>query len=608
VSKTGSGYVRGLFLRWRPRTDILLSAVDNNMTLPQSKPKQNEDLLISVLISLLTLTTVFILYVFRSLDDNRLTSWQWTVTDVELPTILLMLVVGIFVSYLLAAYSWPLRKPAVWLFISAFIVSALFWSEPEVIVDTSRYFIQAKYLEVYGVAYFFKEWGNEISVWTDLPLVPFLYGLVFNVFGEYRIAIQILNSLFFSATVILTYLTGTMLWNKTLGLYAGSLLLGIPYLLTQVPLMLVDVASMFFFTLAIFMTIKAVRQGGAIWLLSAALTIVLAMLSKYSVWLMLSIVPIIFLSHLEYGRKIILQRAVMITLTTLSLIGLVLLWKYNVIVEQLTLLQSYQLPGLKRWSESFSSTFFFQVHPFITVAAVFSIYAAIKNKDIKYAIISGLLLLVFVLEIKRARYLIIILPMLVLMAAYGLNEIRNIKAQKYIVASAVVSAFVIAMFGYLPFLQNTSAINLSQAGKYLDAINAGDTGTIEVVALAQQRSMVNPAVAIPMLDLVTQKKLVYNYDQAQIQRPASVETSSLRFTWEYKNPEYFVNEGLSAEILTKRMPLVVIFGDADQFNSKIIPAKLTERLTNYRLDREFVVSDKVFKYQTMIRLYLPEPA
>lgn len=605
MSKADSGYLHGLFLSRRSQANILLPVVDNNMTLSQSKPKQNEDLLISVLISLITLTTFFALYVFRSLDDNRLTSWVWTVTEVKMPTILFMLVIGIFVSYLLAAYSRPLRKPAVWLFVSAFIISALFWSEPEVIIDTSRYFVQAKYLELYGVAYFFKEWGNEIAVWTDLPLVPFLYGLVFNIFGEYRIAIQILNSLLFSATVMLTYLMGKMLWNKTLGLYAGILLLAIPYLLTQVPLMLVDVASMFFFTLAIFTTIKAVRQGGAVLLFAAAVTIVLAMLSKYSVWLMLSVVPIIFLSHLEYGRKIILQRATVITLAAMLLIGLVLFWKYHVIVEQLALLQSYQLPGLKRWSESFGSTFFFQIHPFITVAAVFSIYIAIKNKDSKYAIISWLLLLVFVMEIKRARYLIIILPMLVLMAAYGLNEIRNIKARKYIVSSAVVSAFVIAMFGYLPFLQNTSAINLKQVGKYLDTINTGEAETVEVVTLAQQHSMVNPAIAVPVLDLFTQKKLLYHYDQEQLRRPASVETSSLRFTWEYKNPEYLVNDGLPVTTLTKHMPLVVIFGEPDPFNLKIIPATLTERLVNYRLVREFITFDKIFKYQTMVRLYLP---
>jgi len=361
---------------------------------------------------------------------------------------------------------------------------------------------------------------------------------------------------------------------------------------------------MFFFTLALFTTIKAVRQGGTALLILASVTITLAMLSKYSVWLMLSVVPLIFLSHIEYGRKVILHRATAITLATAFLLGLVFLWKFNVIAEQLRLLQSYQVPGLKRWGESFTSTFFFQIHPYITLAALFSIYAAIKNKDFKYVIISWLLLLVVVLEIRRARYLIVVFPMLALMAAYGVNEIRNIKITKFIISSAVVSALAIAMFGYMPFLQKTSAVNLSQAGKFLDSINAGDAETIEVVVLPQASSMVNPAVSVPVLDLFTQKKLVYRYDEDQIQRPASVEKSALRFTWEYKNPDFLSDNGSSVSTLKKRMPLAVIFSDTHQ----IIPARIAERLAGYRMAKELMTSDKVFKYQTMIRLYLPVKA
>ncbi len=594
-------YFRGSFPRLRPGADILLSVPQNASTLSQSKPTQNENMLLTALVSLLTLTTFFALFALRSLDDNRLTSWQWTVAGANTLTILFMLVIGIFLAYLLSTISLPARKPAVWLFVSSFAVSAVFWVEPEVIVDTSRYFIQAKYLELYGVGYFFKEWGNNITVWTDLPLVPFLYGLVFKFFGEHRIAIQIFNSLLFSATVVLTYLVGKKLWNKTVGLYGGVLLLGIPYLFTQVPLMLVDVPAMFFFTLALFTTIKAVRQGGTALLILASVTIMLAMLSKYSVWLMLSVVPLIFLSHIEYGRKVILRRATAITLATAFLLGIVFLWKFNVIAEQLRLLQSYQVPGLKRWGESFTSTFFFQIHPYITLAALFSIYAAIKNKDFKYIIISWLLLLVVVLEIRRARYLIVVFPMLVLMAAYGINEIRNIKIAKFIISSAVVSALVIAMFGYMPFLQKTSAVNLSQAGEYLDSINTGDAETIEVVVLPQTSSIVNPAVSVPVLDLFTQKRLVYRYDEDQIQRPASIEKSALRFTWEYKNPDYLFDEDSSVSAAKKRTPIVVIFSDTNQF----IPARIAERLAGYRMAKELKTSDKVFKYQTIIRLYLP---
>ncbi|GMQ87496.1 MAG: hypothetical protein BMS9Abin08_0700 [Gammaproteobacteria bacterium] len=597
VSGTDLGYLSASFPR--SEADISLSDSDNISGFNHSKAKQNNDSLLTFLVSLLTLTTFLALFVLRSLDDNRLTSWQWTVAGVDTFTMLFVLVIGIFLAYLLSNVSLPVRKPAIWLFFISFSVSAIFWGEPEVIVDASRYFIQAKHLELYGIGYFFNEWGNDITVWTDLPLIPLLYGLVFKTFGEYRTGIQIFNTLLFSGTVVLTYLIGKTLWDETVGLYGGILLLGIPYLFTQVPLMLVDVPAMFFFTLAIFITIKAVKQGGAALLISASVTIVLAMLSKYSVWLMLSVIPVIFLSHIAYGRKIILQRAAMISLGVALLIGIIMLWKFNVIAEQLRLLQSYQVPGLKRWGESFISTFFFQIHPYITLAALFSIYAAVKKKDYKYAIISWLLILVVVLEIKRARYLIVILPMLALMAAYGIREIRNVKISRFIVSSAVVSALVIAIFAYLPFLQNTSAVNLNQAGKYLDTL---DAETIEVVTLPQVRSIVNPAVSVPVLDLFTQKTLVYRYDEDTIQRPRSVEKSSLRFTWEYKNPEYFLTDAGTSK---KRIPVAIIFSDTKQFNPQIVPDRIVERIADYRITKELVILDRVFKYQTIIRVYQP---
>ena len=594
------------WLQWRPWAGVSFPVDHNIFGLNKSKPEQNIDTLLVVLVSLLTITVFLALFVFRALDDNRLTSWQWVFAGNDALKVVFILVVGVFLAYVVASISLPIRKPASWLFIFSFLVSALSWAEPEVIADASRYFVQAKSLELYGIGYFFKEWGNEIMVWTDLPLVPLLYGLVFKFFGEYRIGIQLLNSLLFSGTVVLTYLVGKTLWNKTVGLYGGVLLLGIPFLLTQVPLMLVDVATMFFFTLALFTTIKAVKQGGTALLLLASVTIVLAMLTKYSVWLMLSVLPVVFVSHFEYGKKILLRRATVITLVTVFLIGIVLLWNFNVFAEQLKFLLSYQVPGLKRWGESLTSTFFFQVHPFITLAALFSTYVAFRKKDLKFLIIGWLLLLVIVLEINRARYLVVIFPMLVLMAAYGINEIRNVKISRFVVSSTVASALVITFFGYLPFLQNTSAINLSQAGKYLDSINTGDGQVIEVITLPQPGSVVNPAVSVPVLDLFTQKTLVYRYDKNLIPGPRSVEKSPLRFTWAYRNPEFFsADTNTSPGVLKKRTPVVIIFGNNSQVNSQSIQDQITERIEGYRLAKELTVLDKVFKYQTLIRVYQP---
>jgi hypothetical protein len=559
------------------------------------KINQTEDALLILLITLLTFTTFLILFTFRSFDDNRLTSWQWVFADIDIIRMLLILLVAVVLAYALSMASVIERKPAAVLFGSSFIVAGIFWGEPEVIVDASRYFVQAKYLELYGIGYFVREWGKEIMVWTDLPLVPLLYGLIFDVFGEARMAIQMFVALLFSATVVLTYLIGKTLWDESVGIYGGMLLLAMPYLLTQVPLMLVDVPAMFFLTLAVFVTIKAVRQGGLLLLLASSVAIMLASLSKYSNWLMLSVFPVILLSHFESGWKIILRRGATIALATTCLMGMVMLWKFDVFAEQLALLQSYQLPGLQRWQESFTSTFFFQIHPFITLAALYSIYRAIRRKDPTYAIVGWMLLLVILLEIKRIRYTVVVFPMLALMAAYGFREVRNLAIGKFAVSCAVVSSLVVAVAGYLPFLQKTSAVNLKTAGEYLNSI---DGATVEVHVLPQLRSSINPAVSVPILDYFTNKEVAYQSDMGLNPRPGQevIETSPLRFTWAYKHPPYF-----SAKRANVDTPVAVILSDSNQS----LPSHIARRLGAYRLDKELNTSDRLFRYKTIVQVYQP---
>ncbi len=563
--------------------------------LTQAEQPRNSDVPVLVLVALLGLIGFLILYNLRILDDNRLTSWLWVFSEINVLTIFLILTAGYMLAYGFTKSSIPERKPITFLFLSSFFAVTFLWSEPELIVDASRYFVQAKHLELYGIGYFVTEWGKEIVVWTDLPLIPLLYGLVFKFFGESRLGIQIFNTLLFSGTVVLTFLIGKQLWNRTVGLYGGLLLLGMPYLLTQVPLMLVDVPTMFFLTLAIFTTIMALRQNGILTIAAAAIAITLAMLSKYSAWLMLSILPIIVLCHFSLGWKRLMQRASMIALGAIMLMGVFILVKFDVVSEQLRLLLSYQLPALERWGESLISTFLFQIHPFISLAALFSVYCAIKRKDITYIIIGWLLFLIIVLEINRSRYIVVTLPMLALMAAYGISEIKNIKISRFVASSTVVSALVIAIFAYLPFLQQTSIINIERAGKYLDSINAD---RIEVVVLPQVRSSINPAVSVPLLDLYTKKTLVYRYDEKQDVTPASIRKSPLRFTWQYKNPEYFK---IDASASGKRIPIAIILSSYDQE----LPDQIKKKITGYRLAKELGTSDSVFRYTTIVRVYEP---
>lgn len=323
--------------------------------------------------ALLSLAVFVGLFVLRSLDDNSLTRWQWVFDSVAAGPVYLAVLAGVGLSLWLSRFSLP--SPGL-LFLVSFAASALFWGEPEVIVDSSRYFTQAKHLEVYGAGYFLSEWGGAIEAWTDMPLMPFLYGLVFKGLGESRIYVQALNTALFSLTAVLALLIGRDLWGEEAGRASGLLLLGMPYLYSQTPLVLVDVPSMFFLAFAIWSFQRATARGGAAMVLSGFATAA-AVLCKYSLWPMLSVLPVMLAVQLRCmgprGRGVVALRGISVLLITGLLAGAFIAYKYEVVAGQMKLLTGFQREGLKRWTESYISTFFFQVHPFVTFAAALSL-------------------------------------------------------------------------------------------------------------------------------------------------------------------------------------------------------------------------------------------
>ena len=203
-------------------------------------------------------------YSFRRFDDNNYTSWDWIFRIINPGNYALALISALLlvaIAFSAFRFTLPSRLRNTALFSACFIAASVLWITPEVNIDTSRYFMEAKHLEQYGITYFFREWGKGIPAWTDLPAVPFLHGLLFTMFGESRMAVQIFTASLFAMTAVLTSLIGKTLWDEDTGFYAGALLLGMPYLLSQTPLMLVDVPTMFFLMLSIYLFIRILEGG-----------------------------------------------------------------------------------------------------------------------------------------------------------------------------------------------------------------------------------------------------------------------------------------------------------------------------------------------------------
>jgi hypothetical protein len=542
----------------------------------------------------LLLVSFLILFFSRSLDDNRLTSWQYVFGFADPKTVLLLLEAGVLPALFLSKSSFPGRHPLAFLFFFSYAAAAIFWQEPEVIVDASRYFTEAKHLELYGAGYFLKEWGRAIPAWTDMPAVPFFYGLIFRFFGETRLFIEVFTTLLFSLTVVLTCLVGSKLWDEVTGLFGGLLLLGMPYLFSQVPLMLVDLPSTFFLMLSVYTFIRAVESGGPMVLLAAA-AIFVTFFAKYSTWLMLTILPVILAVYLirrpSHSPEHYLRRGLLVFLAAGIMIGCFAVYKYDVISAQLKLLVAYQKPGLRRWGESFLSTFFFQVWPWITVAAVFSFYRAIRQKDLRFLIVLWLPLLILSLRIERIRYSVMVFPMIALAASFGLTGFRKREIANFAVYCIAVSSIVLAASAFLPFLDRISSVNIRDAGSFLDLQGGGD---VRVFTLPEDHPVVNPAVAVPILDLFTHRKIRYNYESSFELNSEEILRSPLRFTFEYRNPVYYQEKQGG-----KETAVVIISSKPGEPLPPVIEAKVRQ----FRRKKVFDTSENVFKYQKMATIY-----
>ena len=550
---------------------------------------------LAFLIFSFSLFLFYVLHRLRFLDDSRLVSWNDVFSVVQPLRTGALLCVSLVAAFMLSRFGLIERNPLAALFIVAFVVSAMFWQEPEMIVDASRYFTQAKHLASYGFGYFFREWGNGLNAWTDLPAIPFIYGSLFAVFGESRLIIQIFNSFLFSSVVVLTYLIGKELWDRDTGLYAAMFLLGIPYLFSQVPLMLVDLAAMFFLILSIYTFLLALRRGGMM-IAIASLIIFIAFFTKYSSWLMLTVIPVIYAVELYRNRKEDLDRyalrGMIVFFVSFFLISIVIAFKHDEIVKQIHLLISYQMPGLKRWEEGLVSTYFFQMHPIIPMLAAVSLFVAIRKKDTVYLIIVWLVFVILALQVRRIRYIIMVLPLLCLMASYGLGLIRDKVNASFIAYSTVVFSLTLALSGFMPFLRHTSAANIRDAAAYLDSL---DVTVVEVFTPLPQDYVMNPAVSVPLLDLHTKKKIVYRYDEAEHPLSEDKSTSALRFTWTYKNPLYY-QESVKEE--EKKAVLII----TDSIERKL-PDSILQKIAGLSEKRMFEISDNTFRHQTLVTVF-----
>lgn len=122
------------------------------------------------------------------------------------------------------------------------------------------------------------------------PLAPILYGQFARLFGQILPTVRFLSLLFSLGSGWLTYLIGRDLYSKQVGLAAMLLLFTFPLLMRLTATAMVEPALTFFFTLAVYWALMWYRFGRLSYLLALGLTLLLGVLTKYTMVLVLPLV------------------------------------------------------------------------------------------------------------------------------------------------------------------------------------------------------------------------------------------------------------------------------------------------------------------------------
>lgn len=111
------------------------------------------------------------------------------------------------------------------------------------------------------------------KIWYEKPpLAMWMMAAMMNIFGITEFAARLPSAIFGFGTVILTYVFGKRLFNKTTGYFAGLSIITTTYILYHSRLAMTDISTTFFITLALYFYWKTVEDRKPLknWLIAGA--------------------------------------------------------------------------------------------------------------------------------------------------------------------------------------------------------------------------------------------------------------------------------------------------------------------------------------------------
>ena len=400
-----------------------------------------------------------------------------------------------------------IHKPSILLILIAFIIGAYLWRFPESNLDFYRYYQAAKTISKIGLINYIIEWSPSK---TDLPFIPMLYGIIFNFLGISRVAIQIFKTICFTATVYLTYWLGSRLWNQTVGIYSGLILMGIIPFIFQIPTTLVDIP--YVFLVVLFTSCVIITYHHKKWYVGAIFTLLLIPLVLLSKGSSVIYIPTIFIGVTLFAifqtnnRKDTIVRSFFISLS-----AFVILVISTIIFSQKIRLLYESTSQRRPWIQGAETSSIIHVitrllsdawtirNPLgwiqnsiillgiiVFATSFFAILYLFKKRDSKFILlIAWMVLPLFFLpgghRIDLVRYLFPSLPVFAIASAFILSRFRK-KIGQMLLISVILSSFLTASIMYVP-LRNVNSMTAEQSA--CDLVNSLDVDSVGLVHIAE---------------------------------------------------------------------------------------------------------------------------
>lgn len=482
---------------------------------------------------------------------------------------------------------------------SVFLLLLTLHTIPELNPDAARYFTEAKFLAVEGVGTFISEWGGKLYVYVDQPLVPFIYGVLFILFGESRLVIQAYNFLLYSLLVLLVYRISAELWDRRAAGFSAMLMLASPYVLSRVPMTLVDVTLSFLTAALAYSLLLGLRRRRAEYLVPAGICVALIPFTKLTglVYLLpLAFVPLAL--HLSGERLALRQLAVPVLLGAALALPL-LLHLAPVLREQISLamILKSRMPEITG-AESVWNLLFYQFSAPVTLLALAGTCMALRRgeRGILLPLLWFLVPLILYHD-TRMRYMIPAYPALAMLAGFGLfslSERWNRGTAVFLALAAVLSSLSLLYLAYVPFAHANSAADLMRSAAYAERI---PVESIDVYALYPASYNSSLALLIPLFDLHSSKRVIVRGESLMPTREITPEQKNVSWTWSFELPGYYFQLAPPSELVAVISPMYYTY----------LPPMLKERLKNYTLVRTFEAGTYGALFPYKIRLYLRNP-